>query len=445
MSLVLLGVSGMEAYRVIRSDGTGLIAARRSFDQKQQAVTAIRAMLNRVQTMTRDLLLSSEPDRGRMFRNQMEVLLPRAEETFLQLEHTRVMPASEVTELRKEWKNYIATVQEPLAWDDMMRRTRSLKYMTQELVASRRPAQQITNRLEAANTAELAGRSRLESAKRFTSVCWLVACTCLVLLLAAGAAWVLTVNLRELGREYSRKLDEVTRHKSELGQLSARLLAIQETERKSLSRELHDGIGQVLTALRVELSLVPSSLLGEGPKRRLQRATSLAEEAIRTTRNVALLLRPSLLDDLGLEAALWAHAEDFSRRMGIECNLTAYGLRDDLPEAVKICVYRVVQEALNNCQKHSSALHVDIRVTQTNDNLHVMVADDGLGFDLHGSLPAHGIGLIGMRERAAAVGGQFSIQTHRGTQVVLSIPLPGNTINGDSLDAPSVADNAVSA
>jgi signal transduction histidine kinase len=444
MSLVLLGVSGMEAYRIVRSDGTEHNAAKRSFDQRQQAITAIRDLLNQAQAMTRDLLLSDEPERSRLFRKRMEALSLRAEATFGQLERAGVVPASEVTELRKEWKNFMAIVQQPLAWDDTIRRKRALKFFTQLLAASRRPAQQITNRLATINGTEFAERSRLESAERFNSVCWLIGCTCFVLLLAAGAGRILTVNLRDLGWEYSRKLEEVMRHKSELGKLSARLLAIQETERKSLSRELHDGIGQILTALRVELSLVPSSSLAERSGCRLRRATSLAEEAIRTTRNIALLLRPSLLDELGLDAALCAQAEDFSRRTGIECQLTVDGLRDDLPEDIKTCVYRVVQEALNNCQKHSSALHVTIRVRQANDSLHVTVADDGLGFDLNGSSSVRGIGLIGMRERAASVGGQFGIQTlHRGAQIVLSIPLRGKATTGDSLDTPSLADNPV--
>lgn len=206
--------------------------------------------------------------------------------------------------------------------------------------------------------------------------------------------------------------------------LSSRLLTIQEEERKNLSRELHDGVGQTITALKMELSrLQPAD--EENNARRLERAQALAAEALQTIRDVSLLLRPTALDDLGLEAALQGHIENFSRRTSIPARLTC-SLRDDrsLPEAVKTCVYRTVQEALNNCEKHACASHVVVEVGQDSRGVVVSIADDGRGVQDRESATS-GLGILGMRERAAMLGGRFDFQSEagKGTKVTLAAPV----------------------
>ena len=204
---------------------------------------------------------------------------------------------------------------------------------------------------------------------------------------------------------------------------SGRLLSIQEEERKNLSRELHDGIGQTITALKMELSRV-KSVEGSADAERLERSRRLAEEVLRTIRNICVLLRPTALDDLGLEAALRWHVEDFSRRTSIYCEL-ACSLPNEraLSETVKTCVYRVVQEALNNCEKHAAPTRILLTVKQTPETVDVSINDDGVGF--HVGSAGLGLGILGMRERASIVGGAFQIQSTpgTGTMVVLSVPL----------------------
>jgi signal transduction histidine kinase len=204
--------------------------------------------------------------------------------------------------------------------------------------------------------------------------------------------------------------------------LSARLLTIQEEERKNLSRELHDSVGQTVTALKMELARL--NVADSRDAWRLDRARALADDTLRTIRNISLLLRPAVLDDLGLEAAMQWQAEDFLRRTSVPCELRC-SLPDDrfVPEAVRTCIYRIVQEALNNCEKHAAASKVQIEVRQISDSIAVSVADDGRGSPQPAG--AAGLGILGMKERAAILGGrlEFISEAGRGSRVNLTVPL----------------------
>jgi signal transduction histidine kinase len=225
-------------------------------------------------------------------------------------------------------------------------------------------------------------------------------------------------------------VEEIQHAKGEMQQLSARLLTIQEEERHRLSRDLHDGIGQLLTALRIEISHLghdEGATLTQKDRERLQRARSLAEEAVRNTRDIALLLRPSHLDDLGLEAALQWQTEDFGRRTCILCHFSATGLEENLPDAWRTCVYRIVQEALHNCEKHAAPTQVQVRVSQEPDRLTLEVQDDGVGFELNkqgAPLRSVGLGLLGMRERAGMLGGALHITSAPGHGATVRVELP---------------------
>ena len=151
---------------------------------------------------------------------------------------------------------------------------------------------------------------------------------------------------------------------------------------------------------------------------------------MQTIRNISLLLRPALLDDLGLVPALQFQLEDFLRRNPIACDFVEEGVADELPDPARTCAYRVVQEALHNCEKHSAATRVRVLVRQLPDALVAEVEDNGRGFacDPQG-MPArnNGLGLLGIRERAANAGGTLEIDSApgRGTRIKLRIPLNG--------------------
>lgn len=204
---------------------------------------------------------------------------------------------------------------------------------------------------------------------------------------------------------------------------SARLITVQEEERKHLSRELHDGVGQILTALKMELSRVRGAADGSDAVR-LDRARSHADEALSSIRSASRLLRPTLLDDLGLEAALGWHVEDFMRRTGIQCELFfQLPSASPLPDEVNTCVYRTIQEALNNCEKHSGASSVTVTVSDAASGLWVSVADNGRGMKSGFAGEDH-YGIRGMRERAHILGGKLHVESEVGKGVSVALSLP---------------------
>jgi signal transduction histidine kinase len=207
--------------------------------------------------------------------------------------------------------------------------------------------------------------------------------------------------------------------------LSQRLVATQEEERKHLSRELHDDVGQVLTALRMELGRIERT---RGPSAvaiapAVIECRRLVDSLVRTVRDLALGLRPSMLDDLGLQAALEWHVRDFMRRYGVQVELTMDGDVTTLPDAYRTCVYRAVQEALTNGIRHSQAHTIAIRIVGVPDGLDVSIADDGIGMDRERR--GEGLGLRGIEERVRKLRGTMTIQSApgRGTTVAFRLPL----------------------
>jgi signal transduction histidine kinase len=254
------------------------------------------------------------------------------------------------------------------------------------------------------------------------------------LLLMLGLGVLLSVLVMRFSLRHAENLEREAEHhfaaveqaKQELQQLSARLLEIEEDGRRKLSRELHDEVGQTVALLQIEISHAQALLNGPSAelRERLVRARELAERTVQSIRSISGLLRPALLDDLGLVPALQFQLEDFLRRSGIACEFTEDGVEEHLPDPVKTCVYRVVQEALHNCEKHSGASKVRVSVRQFDECLLAKVEDDGRGFSSTAQRST-GLGLLGMRERSAAAGGSLIIDSApgQGTRIALRIPL----------------------
>jgi signal transduction histidine kinase len=209
----------------------------------------------------------------------------------------------------------------------------------------------------------------------------------------------------------------------EIVQLSARLVDAQETERRTISRELHDQVGQTLNAVLVDAAnlakrLPPDDEIG---LRYLNNIRTYADSSVNSIRDISLLLRPSMLDDLGLIPALEWQARETSRRTGIDARVSAENVDDSLPDAVRTCVYRVVQEALQNVARHSGARHARIAVRQQDGAIALSVEDDGKGFDPR---RIKGMGLLGMEERVRQLRGRLEVQSEPGKGTTLRITLP---------------------
>jgi signal transduction histidine kinase len=240
-----------------------------------------------------------------------------------------------------------------------------------------------------------------------------------VLLLALGCG----VYILRIERQNQGRYEQIVSGRRDLEQLSARLVEAQETERRTISRELHDQVGQTLNAVLLDAAnlatrIRPDDEIGQ---RYLNNIRSLTDSGINSIRDISLLLRPSMLDDLGLIPALEWHARETSRRTGIDVRVSAGNVDDSLPDAIRTCVYRVVQEALQNISRHAAASHAKIDVRQSNGALALSIEDDGSGFDPR---LTKGMGLLGMEERVKQLGGHLEVRSEPGRGTTLRVSLP---------------------
>jgi signal transduction histidine kinase len=223
---------------------------------------------------------------------------------------------------------------------------------------------------------------------------------------------------------------------SELRLLSGQIRTAQEQERKYLSRELHDQVGQMLTGLRMELASM-ARFIGDSESdlsSRIARSKGTVEQTLRIVRDIAMLLRPSMLDDLGLTPALAWLLKEMSRSSGIEIKSDIDSVVDSLPDRYRTCIYRVIQEALTNATRHSAAQWAEVRLKSDGDWVAGSVVDNGKGFDT--SLARRrGLGLLGMGERVRELGGSIKVVSApgRGVRVEIRLPRPVNPeVDGDT-------------
>jgi signal transduction histidine kinase len=240
---------------------------------------------------------------------------------------------------------------------------------------------------------------------------------------------VLLLTSLYAGRLESRLRDQMQRDAQmshELQVASAKLIAAQEEERRTIARELHDEVGQVLSALKVEIDVAQRSIAAGGSAAELGEAQNIADAALKTVRNLTQLLHPAALDDLGLVAAIDSSLRGLARRQEIRAELHQHDLPERLPREVELAAYRIVQEAITNVGKHAKATRCDVHLTQLDDRLLIEVEDDGVGFvdDIDRPIIARGLGLISVRERASRLGGTFNILSEpgHGTRLIVSLP-----------------------
>lgn len=218
--------------------------------------------------------------------------------------------------------------------------------------------------------------------------------------------------------------------------LSQQLVEAQEAERRHIARELHDEIGQTLTAVKINLQAMQRRPDVSQMTASLQDSMEIVEQAIQQVRNLSLDLRPSLLDDLGLIATLRWYLDRQVRWAGLNAHFTATPPDLQLPGNLETVCFRLVQEALTNALRHAQAKTIWVDLQQYEKELWLLIRDDGLGFEVETTLKqvayGKGLGLVGMQERVSLLGGRFELQSTpgQGTQIRVSLPLPGTVTEG---------------
>lgn len=247
----------------------------------------------------------------------------------------------------------------------------------------------------------------------------------------------LEARVKARTRQLEEKNAELLKQSDVVRQLSARLLQMQDEERRRIARELHDSIGQMLTAVTMNLSIVGADT-GLSPKaaRALADNTALVDEIIKEVRTISYLLHPPLLDEVGLESALRWYIDGFAERSKIKVNLELPPDMGRLSQELEISIFRIVQEGLTNIHRHSGSVTATVRVVRDTDKLRLEIADAGKGMPSQKPLKPGGrtgVGIRGIRERLAQLGGTLEVKSDsKGTALVAILPVTATANAGKS-------------
>jgi PAS domain S-box-containing protein len=227
--------------------------------------------------------------------------------------------------------------------------------------------------------------------------------------------------------ERKKAEEDLLQLNEQLRNLTAHLQTIRETERTNMAREIHDELGQQLTSLKMDISWLKNKTKTESPhiNQKTDGMLEIINDAIRTVRKIVVALRPGILDDLGLEAALEWQAKEFEQRAGIHCFFKASVTHEKFSQQINTTVFRIFQEALTNVMRYANATEVKAELYESNDELILKIKDNGIGIDDADKNKKTSFGLMGMKERASMLHGEFSVDKlpEGGTGITLKIPL----------------------
>jgi signal transduction histidine kinase len=384
----------------------------------------LRSDVNLSGIFVRDYLLDVSRERAPEYRDRLAEFRKTNLETVTELRKLDPAHADRVANLEAQLEDYWQTFEPLFDWTSTEKIFRSASFLRKEVVPRREAILGIAQEIEELNNANLAAQGAEVTQRQSAFRADLRRLLWQTLLLGAGVALIAVARLRLLERRSDEQRAVAEDAERQMRLLSQRLVAAQEEERRNLSRELHDHVAQVLTALRMELGRIERTRPGDDSRigAAVTECRQLIDQMFRTVRDLALGLRPSMLDDLGLQPALEWLARDVRHRYGVDAALDASGDLETLPDRYRTCVFRVVQEALTNCVRHSQARAIHVSVTGHDDWLAIAVHDDGIGFDQ--ARRRSGLGLRGIDERVKELGGTMKISGKAGEGTTLQIRLP---------------------
>jgi len=415
--LLLAAYAGYDGVRALAQIRAANDRIREDFLLRTRLLERIRGDVYVSGTYVRDYLL--EPESGKAEGHRYSLRESRKDTDAALARYRALLQPSEqppFAGLTRELDEYWRVLEPVFQWTQRERQHSGYAFLRDEVFPRRMSMLGIADQIRALNEAQLnAGKERVEALfAQFQR--------------RMGITMASTIGLGLLLAAFSmRKIlgleAEGGRARAALRNLSARLVEAQEQERRAISRDLHDQVGQALSGILVELAHLSQLIRADNTAAasKIGEIKSEVEESIRVVRNMALLLRPSMLDDLGLVPALEWQAREVSRRSGIWVKVDAAGVSELLPEEHKTCVYRIVQEALHNCVRHSGARNVKVSVEQEAAGLRLAIEDDGQGF---APQRERGMGLLGIQERVRHLGGTFAVDSAPGRGAALRVLLP---------------------
>ena len=416
--VVLIALSMLTSSRKVQDIYTQLDQLNSHHRNVEAKLRALRSDVHLSSIFVRDYLLDVARERAPEYREQLAQFRQTSLATLSTLQPL-VGQVDEVASLQTKLDEFWGTFDPLFDWTPNEKVLRSAAFLRREVVPRRQAVLAIAQQIEELNNANLTAQHREVSQRHAALADDLDQLRWQTVLLGLAVALVVVFRLRFLERQSDQ-------NDRQMHQLSQQLVHTQEEERKNLSRELHDHVAQVLTGLRMELGRIERMTAPfnshVGPA--VAECKGLVDGMFRTVRNLALGLRPSMLDDFGLQAALEWLVRDFAGRYPLTIDLQIEADFDALPDKHRTCVYRVVQEALTNSVRHAHPKTIDIVVSSRASHLHVEVTDDGIGLDPRSR--RNGLGLRGLEERVKELSGTMTISRppQGGTTLAIRIPVP---------------------
>lgn len=425
--LTAFAASGLAVYKDYRRIYAEVQTVQRRYQASETLLNVMRSELYSLAILIRDFLLNTSVSVDRQERQELLAIRASLLQHAAELEKTIDRGEQHrLRELVNVVQQYTALTDSIFEWTPEEKRVRSYGFLRREIVPFRDTVLNIAADIAQLNSMELQRRqaeirSLQQQAERFL-VGAVGFASAFGLIVAALVVWR-TRSLETRSESYQSALES---ERAELRRLSSKLVSAQEQERKIISRELHDQIGQLLTGLKIQLLHLEETRQGQQEvfAKHLSLARTMAEDTLKGVRHLATGLRPAVLDQLGLEPAVQWQAREHTRVTGVPVSVTVDGALDGLSDAHRTCAFRVVQEALTNCARHAAPRSVRVCIHGGEDSLIVSIQDDGRGFAA-GLEARKGIGLIGMEERIHELGGKLKItsQPERGTIVVMEVPI----------------------
>ncbi len=430
--LLLLGMLGVSSISFLSQIRVREEIIRQDYVVRDRILQGLRAEIYTSGTHIRDFLLDTNEALATEHREQFLDTRSQIEEGIAR--YRKLVPGGDEKAFHRfseELASYMNAISPVLNWSSAERQTRASSFVQTELLPRRMNALSLADRIQQISEGQLKASSEdvsvMLASFRMKLLIFLVLTFAMGIALAAAALW----RLLRLEFEAQVRFDEILSTREELKSLSAELVSAQESERRRISRELHDEVGQVLSAIMLGLGNLRSALKDSNSAealRQLQLVEDMTQRNASVVRNISLLLRPTMLDDLGLVPALKWYAREVSRSGSMAVDVVTESFVDDLPDEHRTCIFRVVQEAVRNAARHSGAQQARIHICETRGAdgaaaLSLSVQDDGKGFD---SSQESGLGILGMHERVTHLDGEIRVNSSpgRGTIVTLTLPLP---------------------
>lgn len=416
--IVIIAILGLGAVRRTDAIYRDMQAAQDSYSQTETFRRGMVLDMYLADILVRDYLLDPSPQSAPHHREQLLPIRDSLQKRVDQLSGSIFETHSpDLLRIQEEVEGYWESLDPIFEWSPQEKAQRSWAFLARKVLPRREAVVSLARevaRLNAENVDK--ERQRLQNSQQ-------VLHNFLLEMMGVALGLGILVALLTTHRVVTQRR-EIEETQNNLRRLSQSLVQAQELERRRLSRELHDEVGQMMTALGIQLGNLETSRNADGAFRtRMEVAKQLNADAMRALRDLAMGLRPSMLDDLGLQAALEWQGREFSRHTGVPATVDVQGTLDDLSDEQGTCIYRVVQEALTNCARHANAKAVKVIVRTEGDSIDVMIQDDGAGF--YPSSKRRGLGLLGIRERVETIHGKLHISSEpgKGTKIQVEIPI----------------------